>query len=106
MKKHFLSHMITVISVAISVFFIVLLLAQNNKTNEATQKLSEEIKAQTDINQRYLRCILLIERDKFASVETRVAAIDKCAVESRTPDGRPSGLQPTIKQQKDYEKNL
>ena len=106
MKPHhsrFIFHLVVALSLAVTFFMMVFLLAQNRHLGEQNQKLSEEIKAQTDINQRYLRCILLIEREKFATVETRVDAIDKCAVESRTPEGNPTGTQPTSEDQQNFE---
>lgn len=102
-KKQFFFHIISVLSLAFTFFMAVYLLAQNKSLNQVNNKLSQEIKAQTDINQRYLRCILLIEREKFANVESRVDAIDKCAVESKTPNGNDTGTQPTSQDQKDFE---
>ena len=109
-QKQFISHMIIVVSVAFIVFMTVFLLAQNNIQNDRIEKLAEEVKAQnqsikeqTDINQRYLRCILLIEREKFTNVELRVDAIDKCSIESRLPNGESSGTQPTSQEQQDFE---
>lgn len=107
--KQFLSHMVTIVSVAVIVLVGIILLADNRRLSqdvkkisqgtqklaEDNQRLSEQIREQTDINQRYLRCILLIPREDFASVETRVEAIDKCARESKLPDGKAVGEQPT-----------
>lgn len=94
-KKQFFYHVLIAVSLAFTIFIAVYLLAQN-------KALSQEIKNQTDINQRYLRCILLIERDQFSDVEKRVAAIDKCAIQSKTPNGQNVGSQPTSKEQTDY----
>lgn len=115
--KQFISHLVIVLGIGVVILVIVLLLAQNSKSNAANtkssaenEKLSREIKSlsqdisdQTDINQRYLRCILLIEREKFANVELRVEAIDKCAIESKLPNGEPSGVQPTNQQRQDFD---
>ena len=84
MTGHFqkaISHVVTVMSLGVIITVTIILLAQ-------IRKLGENIKAQTDINQRYLRCILLIERKDYEKVETRVAAIDKCAIQSKLPSGK------------------
>lgn len=82
--KDAISHIITVIGVGVIVVVFVALLAQ-------TRTLSENINNQTLINQRYLRCILLIPPEQFRDAESRVAAIDKCAEESRLPSGERLG---------------
>lgn len=51
------------------------------------------IQEQTLINQRYLRCILLLPREAFASSDSRVKALDKCAQDSRSTDGATLGGQ-------------
>lgn len=81
------SHIITVIAVGVIALVCVMLLAQN-------RNLSREIKDQTAINQRYLRCILLIPSDEFKDVKLRVAAIDKCSRTSQLPNGAPIGQAP------------
>lgn len=101
--KTFVLNVIIALSFALTLFMVVVLLAQNRESNRRTEQLSKEIKAQTDINQRYLRCILLIERDQFANVELRLDAIDKCSIESKTPNGNSSGVQPTDQQRQNFE---
>lgn len=89
-------NVITVIALSVMIFVVVLLLAQN-------RTLTRDIKAQTDINQRYLRCILLIPQEEFKDTEQRVKAIDKCSLESRLPDGQPVGEAPTAEEREQEE---
>lgn len=79
-----ISHITTVLAGAVIALVAVLILAQN-------RKLGEDIKAQTTINQRFLRCILLIPREQFVSVDDRVKAIDSCVDQSRLPSGERLG---------------
>lgn len=82
--KEAVFHVITVIGIGVIVVVFVALLAQ-------TRTLSKNINNQTLINQRYLRCILLIPPEQFNDAESRVGAIDKCAEESRLPSGERLG---------------
>ncbi len=64
------------VGIAVITLVAVLLLAQN-------RKLSQDIKTQTAVNQQYLRCIILLPKEAYATIESRVQALDKCAEESQ-----------------------
>lgn len=46
------------------------------------------IKEQTEINQRYLKCIIILPKESFANTQSRTAALDRCSEESRLPSGK------------------
>ncbi len=82
MKQHAkkaIYHIASVFSAAVVVFFIILLLAQ-------IRQLNQDVKEQTIITQRYLRCLLLLPESAFATTESRAEAIDRCARDSFIPE--------------------
>lgn len=78
--RHFVSNIVTVISIGLILLVIIIVLAQN-------RSLSEEIQQQNKIQQKFLRCLVLIPPDSINTPEQRTQAVDKCVAESRLPDG-------------------
>lgn len=80
------STLVAAFSIGVLLLMIIVVAAQNRKISNDIRAQNEVIKAQTDINQKFLRCILLIERARFETPEARIAEIDKCTVQSRIPE--------------------
>lgn len=79
-----ISNLVIVVASAVVVFIAINILAQ-------IRSLTQDVKSQTTINQKYLRCILLLPPEDFADREKRVVAIDRCAEESTLPSGERLG---------------
>jgi hypothetical protein len=48
-------------------------------------KVIYEIRRQGEINQQYIRCIILTPSSAYNDIDQRTKAIDKCAIESKLP---------------------
>lgn len=72
------SNTVIVISLAIMLFILVYVSVQN-------RTIIERIEEQGQINQRYIRCIVLTPGSEYSDVGMRTKAIDKCAIESKLP---------------------
>jgi hypothetical protein len=96
-QKVYFWQVVTAISVAVVVLLFAFILVQSQQSSRRTEKLSEEIKEQTDINQRFFRCLVLIPPNAASTPEERVKLVDKCATESRvsptTSQTPPSDIQ-------------
>lgn len=69
----FFLRLITLIGVVASIFFIL--------------NAIDETKHQGEINQKYIRCIVLLPATTYQnSPEARAKAVDKCAMESKLPN--------------------
>lgn len=82
--KKAIINIIIVMSASVVVFSAILIMAQN-------RNLSQSIKDQTTINQRFFRCLILVPPDPSRTVEQRLSVVDKCAEESRLPSGEGMG---------------
>lgn len=71
--------------------------------NEILIAQNDVIKEQTDINQRFIRCLILIPGGQSRTPEERIEAIDKCAIESRLPSGEPTSPFPTNEDRENFE---
>lgn len=81
--RHALYTIVTTIAIGIIAIVMVFVLTQTRILAKDNQRLSQDIKHQTDINQNYLRCIILLPKEAYADIDTRIKALDKCAEDSR-----------------------
>lgn len=91
--KKALYNVITVLSLGIILLTSVILLSrirevssQNRALSERANQLSVEIKQQTTINQKFLRCLVLTPQVPNRTVEERTAIVDKCVENSLQND--------------------
>ena len=76
LKKEFAANMVIIISIVIMVFLVILFLVQINDVGKSVQK-------QTEINQRFLRRLILLPASDYQDREARIKAVDKCSVDSK-----------------------
>lgn len=74
--NHAFYTVVTTVGIGIIAITMIVVLTQN-------RSLSTEIRNQTDINQRYLRCIILLPKEAFADIPSRIKALDQCSEDSR-----------------------
>lgn len=67
------------------------------------RKQNDTIIEQTDINQRFFRCLILIPPGDFKTPTARIKAVDKCAVESKLPSGKSPEPAPTTEDRERFE---
>lgn len=72
-------------SLGVILFVVVLILAEIREQQQALIKQNETITEQTDINQKFFRCLVLIPIDKDRTPDERVRLVDKCAEQSKIP---------------------
>lgn len=80
--KRAIYNAVVIAGIATILLMVVIILVQIRNQNNT-------IKEQTDINQRFFRCLILIPQDVNRTPEQRVELVDKCSVESKLPNGSP-----------------
>lgn len=101
--KRSIYNLVIVVSIGIMLFTSVLLLAQVRAIGQQNHQIAHDVKDQTTVIQKYLRCLLLIPQKEYATIETRIVAIDRCVEESikranetNPPDQQISNPEPTL----------
>ncbi len=109
--KQFVSHMVTAISLGLLLLTVVILLTQNRDQSKQIQEqnkiileVSRQIKEQneiitrqTDINQKFLKCLVLVPQVPGRSVEERGNLVDQCIKDSKAVE-TPTESNPTPNQ--------
>lgn len=83
-----ISFVLIMSSILITIVLGAITLDRLQDQNRDLQKQSEIIKEQTDINQRFLRCLILVPAESFKDPVKRVEAVDRCAIESKLPESQ------------------
>ena len=76
LKKEFAANMVIIVSIVIMVFLAIILLVRLNN-------VGQDVKKQTEINQRFLRCLILVPPDEYKDREARIKTVDKCTADSK-----------------------
>jgi hypothetical protein len=75
----------TLLSMSIMLFQLRGLSRQVHDKNDTIEAQSRLIIQQTDINQQFLKCLILVPADKFQDVTQRAALVEQCSKDSKTP---------------------
>lgn len=86
--KKAILNVIIVSAIGAILLICVFILAQIREHNIAIQQQQVIIREQTDITQRFIRCLVLIPGSSIRTPRERARAIDACARESRLPKDR------------------